>query len=110
MDASGDNKISKEEWTARYGSDAGFEDYDINGDGVIDPDEWRASRMADHEFRKIDVNADGKISKEEWIERCVLPVTFRVLATTLLILRVGSRVSAAAAAAAAAPLVFRLRS
>ena len=36
MPANNDGKISREEWIARYGSDAGFDEYDLDGDGIID--------------------------------------------------------------------------
>ena len=35
-DTNNDGKISREEWIARYGSDKGFDEYDLNGDGIID--------------------------------------------------------------------------
>ena len=36
LDADGDGKITREEWIARYGSDKGFDEYDLNGDGIIE--------------------------------------------------------------------------
>jgi len=41
MDTNADGKISRDEWIAKYGSDEGFNEYDLNGDGIIDADEWR---------------------------------------------------------------------
>merc|ERR1711871_1477007 len=32
--------ISREEWIRRFGSDEGFDDYDLNGDVYISYDEW----------------------------------------------------------------------
>ena len=53
----------------RYGSNKGFEFYDLDGDGIIDADEFRYIKAAEFEFEKIDKNNDGKISRPEWIIR-----------------------------------------
>ena len=39
MDANHDNKVSREEWKHKFGSDKMFDKYDLNGDGVVDAEE-----------------------------------------------------------------------
>lgn len=41
-DADGDNKLSREEWIAHFGSADGFDDADVDGDGQVDAEEWMA--------------------------------------------------------------------
>ena len=36
LDRDQDGKVSREEWIAKYGSDEGFDAYDLDGDGIID--------------------------------------------------------------------------
>ena len=58
-----DGKLTREAWIARYGSDAGFDQYDLNGDGIVDPDEFRQIKAAEIDFRHLDANKDGKITR-----------------------------------------------
>merc|ERR1711865_751348 len=69
LDADGDGKISREEWIARYGSDAGFDQYDLDGDGIIDANEFRMAKCAEIQFTRLDADGDGKITREEWIAK-----------------------------------------
>ncbi len=68
-DTDRDGKLTRKEWIAKYGSNAGFDEVDLNGDGVVDEDEFRGSKemkrqatlpestRALHEKNKSDVMA-----------------------------------------------------
>ena len=40
MDANHDDKISRAEWLARYGTMDHFDEYDLNHDGFVSADEF----------------------------------------------------------------------
>lgn len=68
LDTNRDTKVSREEWIARYGSDAGFVEY-TNGEEFIDADQYMATQMIKARYRMLDTNHDGKISREEWMAK-----------------------------------------
>ena len=37
-------KLSRAEWIAKYGTDAGFDAYDLDGDGFVDAQEFVAAQ------------------------------------------------------------------
>lgn len=47
IDTDHDNKISREEWIAAYGSDEGFDKADIDNSGDVDVDEFVVTKLAD---------------------------------------------------------------
>jgi len=53
MDLDHDGKISRDEWIMKYGSDAGFDQYDLDGDGVISPDEWLAGQAQERKLQEL---------------------------------------------------------
>jgi len=66
--AEGSVNLSREEWTERYGSDEGFDQYDVDHDGGVNPEEFR-KRTIEIEIDELDANHDGKIDLDEWIAR-----------------------------------------
>ena len=60
MDQNKDGKISREEWIARYGSDEGFDEYDLDGDGFVDPDEFRKGQAAERKLTAMDTKTGTK--------------------------------------------------
>ena len=65
MDTNNDEKLSREEWIARFGNDNLFDAYDTDRDGVIDPMEWLQGQAAMKEFDEIDLDSDRKLSRDE---------------------------------------------
>jgi len=62
-DTDSNEKISREEWLARYGNDLLFNSYDINHDGLVDADEYIASSQREYGTNLFSV--DG------WLHLCV---------------------------------------
>ncbi|RJQ55885.1 MAG: hypothetical protein C4526_02610 [Nitrospiraceae bacterium] len=71
MDADGDGRVSREEFTRDMQKDA-FDRLDINNDGILTPEEWKKmGYIRKHDsrqevFRHADKNANKRISLPEF--------------------------------------------
>ena len=42
LDSNKDGEVHKAEWVSKFGSEEGFESYDLNRDDILDAEEWRS--------------------------------------------------------------------
>lgn len=63
-------------WSCRvkhFGSEVGFDEYDLDSDGYISKEEFIKSTVVgtgsvqSDKFKSLDLDQDGKITREEWI-------------------------------------------
>lgn len=60
FDVDGDKKITKAEWIKRYGTDEGFDAYDLDKDGIIDPSEFIQMKAKQYNLEHIVVHEESK--------------------------------------------------